>query len=57
MVPLPPGGSNEVLARLKMSEAFGQPVLVDGIAAVKKGETVVIDGVVQTGHSRPSPRG
>ena len=32
VVPLPPGGSNDVLARLlsqKMSEAFGQPVLVE----------------------------
>ena len=32
VVPLPPGGSNDVLARLigqKMSEAFGQPVIVD----------------------------
>ncbi|MFZ4288795.1 tripartite tricarboxylate transporter substrate binding protein [Variovorax sp. HJSM1_2] len=32
VVPLPPGGSNDVLARLlgqKMSEAFGQPVVVD----------------------------
>jgi tripartite-type tricarboxylate transporter receptor subunit TctC len=31
VVPLPPGGSNDVLARLlgqKMSEAFGQPVVV-----------------------------
>ena len=32
IVPLPPGGSNDVLARLlgqKMSEAFGQPVIVE----------------------------
>ena len=32
VVPLPPGGSNDVLARIlgqKMSEAFGQPVIVD----------------------------
>jgi tripartite-type tricarboxylate transporter receptor subunit TctC len=32
IVPLPPGGSNDVLARVlaqKMSEAFGQPVLVE----------------------------
>ena len=32
IVPLPPGGSNDVLARLlgqKMSEAFGQPVVVE----------------------------
>ncbi len=32
VVPLPPGGSNDVLARLlgqKMSEAFGQPVIVE----------------------------
>lgn len=32
VVPLPPGGSNDVLARVlgqKMSEAFGQPVIVD----------------------------
>ena len=32
VVPLPPGGSNDVMARLlgqKMSEAFGQPVIVD----------------------------
>jgi tripartite-type tricarboxylate transporter receptor subunit TctC len=32
VVPLPPGGSNDVLARLlgqKMSESFGQPVLVE----------------------------
>ncbi len=32
VVPLPPGGSNDVLARTvgqKMSEAFGQPVLVE----------------------------
>jgi len=32
VVPLPPGGSNDVLARLlgqKMSESFGQPVIVD----------------------------
>jgi tripartite-type tricarboxylate transporter receptor subunit TctC len=32
IVPLPPGGSNDVLARVlgqKMSESFGQPVLVD----------------------------
>jgi tripartite-type tricarboxylate transporter receptor subunit TctC len=32
VVPLPPGGSNDVLARLlgqKMSEAFGQPVVVE----------------------------
>ena len=32
IVPLPPGGSNDVLARIlgqKMSEAFGQPVIVD----------------------------
>ena len=32
VVPLPPGGSNDVLARLlgqKMSESFGQPVIVE----------------------------
>jgi tripartite-type tricarboxylate transporter receptor subunit TctC len=32
IVPLPPGGSNDVLARLlgqKMSESFGQPVIVE----------------------------
>jgi len=32
VVPLPPGGSNDVLARVlgqKMSESFGQPVIVD----------------------------
>ena len=32
IVPLPPGGSNDVLARLlgqKMSEGFGQPVIVE----------------------------
>jgi tripartite-type tricarboxylate transporter receptor subunit TctC len=32
VVPLPPGGSNDVLARIlgqKMSESFGQPVIVD----------------------------
>ncbi len=32
VVPLPPGGSNDVLARVlgqKMSEAFGQPVIVE----------------------------
>ena len=32
IVPLPPGGSNDVLARVlgqKMSEAFGQPVIVE----------------------------
>lgn len=32
VVPLPPGGSNDVLARVigqKMAEAFGQPVVVD----------------------------
>jgi tripartite-type tricarboxylate transporter receptor subunit TctC len=32
VVPLPPGGSNDVLARIlgqKMSETFGQPVIVD----------------------------
>ena len=32
VVPLPPGGSNDVLARIlgqKMAEAFGQPVIVD----------------------------
>jgi len=32
VVPLPPGGSNDVLARVlgqKMSETFGQPVIVD----------------------------
>ena len=32
VVPLPPGGSNDVLARLlgqKMSESFGQPVVVE----------------------------
>lgn len=32
IVPLPPGGSNDVLARIlgqKMSESFGQPVLVE----------------------------
>jgi len=32
IVPLPPGGSNDVLARVlgtKMSETFGQPVIVD----------------------------
>ena len=32
VVPLPPGGSNDVLARIlaqKMSEAFGQPVIVE----------------------------
>jgi tripartite-type tricarboxylate transporter receptor subunit TctC len=32
VVPLPPGGSNDVLARIlgqKLSEAFGQPVVVD----------------------------
>lgn len=32
VVPLPPGGSNDVLARIlgqKMSESFGQPVLVE----------------------------
>jgi tripartite-type tricarboxylate transporter receptor subunit TctC len=32
VVPLPPGGSNDVLARVlgqKMAEAFGQPVIVD----------------------------
>ena len=32
VVPLPPGGSNDVLARLlgqKMTEAFGQPVIVE----------------------------
>ena len=32
IVPLPPGGSNDVLARIlaqKMSEAFGQPVIVE----------------------------
>ena len=35
IVPLPPGGSNDVLARVlgqKMSEAFGQPVIVENIA-------------------------
>jgi tripartite-type tricarboxylate transporter receptor subunit TctC len=32
IVPLPPGGSNDVLARVlgqKMSESFGQPVIID----------------------------
>jgi tripartite-type tricarboxylate transporter receptor subunit TctC len=32
VVPLPPGGSNDVLARLigqKMTESFGQPVIVE----------------------------